>query len=165
MRNPDMKGPAGRAWVVTEPDPAEAAKYPAHVVAYLAHVPGAHPFWSWYLVACCDLADHEGQPAAVRDPRKPDATHEISVWALDPDGNDTLDPDQPGSLHGRPMTPPNAVCQFQVPGSAEARKIAELLTLAFVRGQISPDEDYHRAIVGAIEGTAAHFRDGTHTVQ
>ena len=56
MRNPDRQGSQVRAWNITRRIPELAddeLQRQAGRALWLLHVPWAHPFWSWYVLALC----------------------------------------------------------------------------------------------------------------
>lgn len=88
----------------------ELQPWPGMLRVLVVHQPGAHPMWSNYLVG---LAHLRGTPD-LAEPQKhfPDATHEISVFALSPDSEPS---EKYEELFAQVLEPPNLVFQFGVP--------------------------------------------------
>lgn len=101
-------------------------------------VPWAHPLWSQYWVALYDLTTKHADgtvPMIVR----PGMTHEMMVWAIDPDKPVT-------TWEGRPdgclLTPPNHGYQFKAESDeAATARIAGYID-AIDKQQLSPDTDW-----------------------
>lgn len=112
----------------------------------------AHPVWQWYSLLLVDLTTElpdQPKPNIFH----PEATHELTVWALNPDsndsyvggkqlvGSDTYMAGMQNLLHG-----PNQVFQWRATNvEAEARvlKIYE----AIRDGNLNPDTDANRSWV------------------
>jgi hypothetical protein len=157
MRDPDIKATHGKAWMatLTEEQKREA---PAHLAMWLMHCPGAHPFWSWYVVALVSLRDIEGQPPAHK--QYPGAEHEMLIVAINPDK--ALNPDVPMEWLPARLEPANLVAQFDGVSDKDASRLTTWMVEAFCHGRISPDTDYRRLQLQAIAGTLAHLKAGHH---
>lgn len=131
-----------RAWMSDLPPVAERPN--PDTVASLARwhleMPNSHPFWDRWVILTCSLADFPGVPPAKKE--WPEATHELSVWAINPDfpaeewakGGVSL-------LHGA-----NHVVQFVCKDDAAALMIAAFAAEAFVCGrQVIEPEGVHGA--------------------
>lgn len=137
---PDLKGPFGKAWKADVPSlltrhPEEIAKAPASIAGWYVFAPRAHPFWSYYGIACISLTvEIKGVPA----PKiyKEGATHEIFVAALNPDMrpaiNETYDF----------LTPLNFSGQFIAESDEDARAKVEFAIKEIVNGLLNPDTDF-----------------------
>jgi hypothetical protein len=129
-----ITGPHGKAWVPrlkhTRPDHA------ASVSNWIVEAPWAHPIWHSYIIGCVHLREIEGvKPATIVHEG---ATHEIVVFALDPDHR--VDLDQPP----RRLTPANYVGQWQAASDAAAAELVEKCVRAICHGSLSPDTDFRR---------------------
>ena len=91
--------------------------------------PWAHPFWNSYLVSLCDLTTETGEPPVKY---RPDVTHEVIVWALDPET-------------GKLLQPPNHGYQFVAPSNEAARERITALVAQIEARQLSPDTDFSKA--------------------
>jgi hypothetical protein len=151
-RPPDLDSRAGKAWQLPAPPPEFGPD--TTVGRWLVNVPGAHPFWSWYLVACCHLRDHPGLPPAVR--HYPAAAYEFQIVALDPKHPPATD----GATMLHTLSPPEAIVQFHGVDDAGAAEVCQLAIRAIVEGRMSPDSDYRRAWARLIPGTAECIAKG-----
>lgn len=134
---PDMTGQHGAAWRVNLA--AVIAKYPAGPpmeltpCAWVVHAPYAHPIWHSYAIACVALRHHERAPV----PRicLEGATHQIMVWALDPEHPVTVD-DRP-----RLLTPLNFGAQFIAESDVAAVKRIDETVRDVIEANLNPDTD------------------------
>src|ERR1700674_3928364 len=85
LTEPDLIGEHGKAWrcnleamrkKVSNPDDCTIA-------AWIVHAPWAHPLWHSYHLTLSSLAPTPGIREAVL--YVPGASHELMVWACDPD--------------------------------------------------------------------------------
>jgi len=161
MRDPDITGPRGKAWQAPETDEVRR-RWPAGRGAWLLHCPGAHPFWSWYVVVGCSLADVPGLPPAHK--HSPDMTHEIQIHALDPDHKPTDGwcTDGPDRWAKHRLAPPNLVEQTLGLTDEQFAELTRLLVRSFCDGLLSPDTDWRERQRNAIDVTADHLRAGRH---
>lgn len=67
-------------WI--DPIGASTEEAPHNVVAWLLEAPNDHPWWSQYVVALVDLEPDAKVPARLDEPGM---THELFVYALDPE--------------------------------------------------------------------------------
>lgn len=123
-----IDGSAGSAIPFSLPldrqDPAAA------LARWVLHLPGQHPFWSYYLLSVVHLRDLPGFAPAYK--RSPDMEHEVTLFALDPAV--TPDPDNPATI--KVLTPVNYVEQFAGLTDEQARLLGAQLALAFIAGQL-----------------------------
>jgi hypothetical protein len=170
MREPDQRGAAAKAWIISqeqfpvtapaflgvwmvrgEPPPPELGLHPATRS-------GFHAAWDTWLIQACHL-----RPAAGVDPPKlhyPEAEYEIIIMALDPAAG-PFDPDalpQPVPW----MTPLDLVKQFHGCSDEQARRLLGLMVREICAGRMSPDSDYASAWEGVIDQTVSHYRAGLH---
>lgn len=158
MRRADRAGKANRkAWRLTLPE--------GHTTlgSWLVHVPGAHPFWSWWLMSVVHLREVEGVPV-VR--QYPEAEYEFLILAINPDAEDGLDPDDwpPTTANDEPwmLWPPDVVEQFHGVDDETAKNILDLGVAAVMDGAVSPDSDYRRWWRESLARTVEHAVHGGH---
>lgn len=141
---PDVGGPAGRAWRMEMSAQYVRAGIPpgemADVAAWIVEAPHAHPFWHSYVIMLQHLRPiARGKPAVLY---LPEATHEMNVWALSPDR-----PREP-MLHGGRlslMEPRNFAAQMVCASDEHAIiRVYETAIVPIVSGQLSPDTDFTR---------------------
>src|SRR6185436_14739660 len=81
-RPADLTGPAGAAWIADLEKCRRERDHEATLWSALLRVPGAHPFWSWWLLTVLHLRDIPGvRPAHLQFEG---AGHEFSIIAIDP---------------------------------------------------------------------------------
>lgn len=165
---PMFEGVCGKAWKFPLPDDdggdwRRAAGLDAN---FLIFAPGAHPFWSWHVLMAIHLRDVPGQDKPPVK-RSPSVTHELMVYALDPD----VPPPDPrnwplpadgGEPRLRMLSPPDAVVQFEVGSDEHATEIVTLAAQACTAGHLIPDSDHRALWDRTIATTAQHYREGRH---
>lgn len=146
---PDIVCPHGRAWMCDLAEGYRIKGFKPEDDATLAHwvveAPYAHPFWHSYSVVLIHL--REMPDKRVTKIYKPGATHEIWVYAMDPQ-KDRRPVVETGIVDGSWLTPGNYAGQF-IAGSDEAALV--LVRGAVERicdGTLSPDTDFHWLWVG-----------------
>lgn len=142
VTTPDRKGPHGLAWkhdlAAIEQKHLGKLRAPAEltVASWVVHAPYAHPVWHSYLIACVSLRNVAGVPPAKIN--LPGATHEVMVYALNPDHPVTIDdlPHvlQPANFHG----------QFIEPSDEAAAARVDQTVQDVIDARLSPDTDYAR---------------------
>lgn len=149
QRDPDVSGPAARAWLCRR-TPAERAEWPGTVDSWLVVVNGAHLGWSVFVAALMTLRDVPGFPPAKV--AIAGATHELMVWATD-DRELSVDPDV-GETVARlpPLEPPNYGRQFRVESDVQATQVAMAIVTAFCRGGLPIEPDVAVVVDGKIVG-------------
>lgn len=156
-RKPDGEGAAGRWWQVSLTEEQKAD--PRAAIGsrlYIVDQPGVNIFWSEYGLFLIDLVTEiEGVDPAKK--RFPEATHELIIFALNPDRAHDPDDFDPNNH----LTPPNLVHQFKAT-QRDAERIMHLLCRSFVEGRLSPDSDFTRRNIEVIDATAKHFAAGAH---
>lgn len=110
------------------------AQLQTSVDGWIVQAPYAHPVWHSYWVACVTLRDVEGLPPAVI--HRPGATHEIIVYALNPEKPTTID--EPVHF----LTPSNFVGQFTAWSDEAAREIIGRVVRDIIDGILNPDTDF-----------------------
>lgn len=148
-------------------------EHPTTLACALAHCPGYHAFWTWWLhplaiekvmappsprppddpfrwwlVSLCHLRPTENFPPAhlFTD----GMTHEISIQVIDPERCPS--PDPAAWEQGYPVvSPPSVVAQFAAQDDASALQIFEALCRGVAEGLLSPGTDYRRAWASVIQ--------------
>lgn len=137
---PTITGRAGRAWLV---DPAVASeREAAEIACWVIEASFAHPVWHSYALLCIHLRPIEGVPAPTM--YLEDATHEIILFALNPDK-----PREPAvrGLKLPCLEPANFAAQLIEVSDDLARGRIESVVRLVCDGKLSPDTDYLRAWV------------------
>lgn len=140
---PDYTGVDGNAaW---ELDRKLFTEGTAVTVAWVLQLPTAHPIFKQYLVSCISLADITGIPKAIV--HLPGATHEIAVYAMNPD-------DENPTLQKLPsiLQPPNFVGQFIAANDAEAYSRTNATVFEVMVGVLLIDTDYRHMWVNRFGG-------------
>jgi hypothetical protein len=158
VRSPDFEGPAGRAYNLIDAGLARRPEQQAGLGAFLVNVPGAHPFWSWWLVSVVHLRPLPGAPDAQK--RYPEAQYEFMIVTLNPE--QTIDPHNLPPDGFRLLTPPDVAVQFHGVSDSDAARLCGQAALAIVNGLVSPDQDYRSVWERLITGTIEHYKAGTH---
>lgn len=135
---PALEGPYGRAWRLEPGARVDDGKPHAFVALWIVEAPWAHKFWHSYMLATIHLRPLAGvaPPVVVEF----GATHEISLYALDPSH-----PRGPAIAEHqaiRLLYPPNYVGQFKSDGDAYAAGRAEQTVREICEGLLSPDTDF-----------------------
>lgn len=148
---PTLRGKMGDAWLIdaqavsrrygTENDPRASVTLPC----WIASAAYAHPFWAHYAIMCVALRDVPGVPKAKINLEG--ATHEIMVFALNPDHKPAVD-DLPHALQ-----PGNFVGQFiEADDSAAAARVQQAVQ-DVIDGTLNPDTDFLRLWVERFSGS------------
>jgi hypothetical protein len=101
--------------------------------SWIVHAPWAHPVWPNYLLCCISLRAVPGWPPAKINLEG--ATHEVMLFALDPDSPPTADA-MPKLLH-----PSNFVGQFIETSDTAANERIKACVQDIVHGKLNPDTD------------------------
>lgn len=111
-----------------------------------------HPAWNQWIVSCVTLAGECDGAAPV----KIDAnnTHEIVVFALDPEKPVTFDHDGPWP-HLRPI---DHVIQIAAENDASARERVENAISMIEKGLLSPDSDFRSLWENVLKGKTFYKR-------
>lgn len=177
MREPDLTGPATRAWrireskAMTEHHVREFGYDHGGIDTWVVNGP-YHPFWAWWHVSVVHLRPIPGAPPAQK--QYPEAEYEFAIFSLDPDPaasghpERSYPPDIDALEAGDPerglpgyLTPADAVIQFHGCTDEQAREVCELAVRAIVNGQ-SPDSDFRSWWERAIPNTVEHLATGGH---
>jgi hypothetical protein len=141
---PDKSSAYGAAWKI-DMDSIRADhpdKVDSTVAAWIVFAPWAHPAWCCYAIMAIHLRPTDG----LKDPviRLPTATHEVWVYALDPD----REPDLRNPIKTY-LTPANFVGQWTsqvrrnpVDLDRDAARKIELHIDEILAGELSPDTDF-----------------------
>lgn len=115
----------------------------AYSACWIVHAPWAHPIWHSYAIHLVDLnTDIEGKPAQKL---REDVTHEMTLWALDPDPNkqpvigESL---KDWDLNGCMLQPANYGYQFVADSDEAARNRIQALVDKIEKRLLSPDTDF-----------------------
>ncbi len=154
MREFDLVGQCGKAWLLKMPEDSQKAG----LASWLVNRPGAHPYWQWWLVGVTHLRDVPGMKPAHK--KYPEAEYEFLIFSIDPTACPNPEPDDP---NGYPhLTPIDVVEQFHGIKDSDAVRLCEGAVQGIVNGVISPDQDYRSMWSQMIAGTVAHFSQGKH---
>lgn len=156
---PTLRGAMGNAWAqdidgFLAKHPEQESMRLSSVGGYLVHAAYAHPAWHSYMIACVNLRDIPGVPPAKIN--MPGATHEILVYALDPNTPMFVD-ESPALLH-----PANFHGQFIEPSDEAAAERMKQTVQDVIDGKLNPDTDYgqlwiRRFSASNIKGDPAKF--------
>lgn len=162
MRLPTLVGRGGRAWeMLYNLKPTDPSDWGATLSSWFLNMPGAHPFWSWWLLSSIHLRPIEGcRPPVIRTPG---ASHEFLIIALNPKfPSPNVDQDVPETLHY--LTPFDLEHQVVGIDDAQAKHITMLMVRACVDGRMSPDQDFRSRWQAMLNTTAEHYRTGRHSI-
>lgn len=141
---PDAETVFGASWSCFPPNGTHEVGTVAYWIVYAPH---SHSFWPYVAISVCHLRPLPTGPAAKIF--KFGATHEITVYALDPGS-------APVPVFGAELKwlrPTNYVGQFIVQGSNPvkmdklAAERAQAAVDAILRGELNPDTDGRRGWV------------------
>jgi hypothetical protein len=106
---------------------------------WIVDAPWAHPLWNQYAILLFDLTTPTTEKPYIFMPK---ATHEVQVWAIDPDQHiDRLDNT---NLYGKLLRPVNHVYQFRAGSDELALSRCSILRHAIAMKQLNPDTDGRR---------------------
>lgn len=136
---PDRETEYGKAWRVTL-SAARAhlgikAEDDGAVCSWVVYAPWAHPVWGCYWICCINL-----RPCTrLMEPKinLPGATHEVFVYALNPE--ETPDLLAPGNTRLSPM---NFAGQWVAGSDLDAEEKIEKTVDEILAGRLSPDTDF-----------------------
>lgn len=150
-----IRGPVATVYRVPLPTDQPTAA----VSLWLLDAPNAHPAWRFHSLIVVHLREVEGVPAPVM--QFAGASHELMVYALDPDHDDEIMVGDPlTQLHY--LTPPDAVVQFIVADDEQARSVAAFAAHAVAHGLVVPDADFREDWEKGVAATSEHVRLGEH---
>lgn len=145
------------------PDDVWQKDWEAHVASWLLTVPGAHPFWTQFVLSAVHLREIPG----VRSPtiHLEGATHELVLAALSPRMG-VVDRVSIRTLRPPPLLPLNLVRQVTGATDDHVRRLAGQLAGAVVHGLLHPEpgdiagavDQWHRTI----DATLEHIIHGGH---
>lgn len=137
---PTISGKAGSAWLIKS-----ASTKPEHtgsIASWLVNVPGAHAFWSYWIVSIVHLRDIPGTQPASKE--YPEFEYEFVTAAIDPEKHPKPTPEDLATDGVSLLYPIDVVQQFHGVSDAEAEAICRGAVYAIVEGAISPDADYRQ---------------------
>lgn len=134
---PTKQGHAGKAWRMDiEAMRAFYGRQGAEICSWIVEAAWAHPMWHSYMISVVHLrpVDELG-PATIN---LPGATHEVMLYALDPEHTPKLD--------RRPMflIPSNFHGQWIAESDEAAAAKVEACVDDIIAGRLSPDTDFRR---------------------
>lgn len=150
-----LVGPLGKAWGFEDFD----GRSRATVRFYFMQVPGQSLFWDKYGLGIVHLRAEDGLP----EPKIaiPHATHELFLYAMDPDKNPTEEDKETWFA----LRPVNFVIQLQLPSDDEAKILCTLAAQAVLDAKLwaepmlsGQQEPWRRIMLQ----TAAHLRGEEH---
>lgn len=162
MRGPDRTGQAARAWRLKAPVHEDR---PALLRTWIIHGRGFHAAWDHWMVSAVHLRDIDGQKA---NKQFPEATHEFVIAALDPGFPVDIDAIESDPSHDgiRFLTPLDLAHHVELPepptGDLQAAEMTDMMVARICAGAASPDQDWRRYWIKALNATAEHYRSGQH---
>jgi hypothetical protein len=127
----------GKAWRVDlERYRARAGKAGGEICGWIIEAPWAHPMWHSYFLSAVHLRELPGFPPAVI--HLPGATHEVMLFALNPEHTPTLD------TFPKVLTPANFFGQWIAESDEAACAKLERCVDEVLAGTLSPDTDCRR---------------------
>lgn len=142
ITSPTMTGLHGRAW---ELDMAEARrnfgvdKDDSTVGVFCVEAPYGHPIWHSYMLSMIHLRPLVGQ-SRLPTINRPGATHEIMVFALDPERQ--REPFITAKDHPHLLRPANFVGQVIEASDDDAASLLRATVQDVIDGKLNPDTDY-----------------------
>jgi hypothetical protein len=162
MREPDQQSPYARAWNLDLSKVPDSPQKDLALSSWLVNMPGAHAFWSYWVISLISLRETAGLPPAKR--HYPEAEYEFMILAIDPERCPKPDPDRI-LIEGFPwLSPIDVIEQFHGISEVDCRRLAEGAIQMILSGRISPDQDYRSAWKQMIAGTVQHLIDGRHSI-
>lgn len=168
-RNPEMVGPAGKAWLLDVNKMDMSKRPPDHAAClslWLVEVPGITPVWRFWQIAVVHLRPLPNVPPAKLD--YPEAEYEFMILALShtsESGIPTIEDVELDTKGWVFLEPIDFVKQFHGISDEQVRSLVAYAVHAIVHGQISPDSDYRKVWDRVIDTTVRHFKEGKHPVQ
>jgi hypothetical protein len=143
MPPPSKSDAHGRAWRIERErylERVHPGKVDATVEMWVIEAPWAHPVWHSYWAILMHLRPLEG----VGDPKlyRPDATHELIIFALDPSKPRAATVD--GRDGAYRLEPANFAAQLVEPSDEAARTRVEGAIDLIIAGELNPDTDAMR---------------------
>lgn len=125
---------------------------PAALRAVVLHAAWAHPIWHSYYLALVHLRPVEGLPPVHLE--HPNATHEISLFAMDP-ATPIPEGDPIPTPPGRLLHPPNLIVQLNGHTDATALAVFGDFAEAIAQRRLSPDTDQRKSQLAWLERRSA----------
>lgn len=161
------EGPAGRVQSCAIPDTPEAAETLCH---WLIDAPGQSPAWSQYVMFCVRLRDDQPGFAPVKRHYE-GTTHELDVWAINPDHHLTVDLIEQSFASGEPLVsrallkPVNVCVQF-IATDDEMLQLVDYAARAVADGILAAEPPFSGNPRGVwltpLTKTLAHIRGEEH---
>lgn len=151
---PTLVGPVGRAWLFDIEAQTIRFKLPPHssIAQWLIEAPWAHPIWHSYVLSLIHLRPLGERGDASLIIYLKGATHELVLYALDPDLK------REGALHDCRLVsracllPKQYADQLIVPDDAAAAQRIRAAVQDIIDGRLSPDTDHQAAWVARFGG-------------
>lgn len=159
MRAPDKEGRFGKAWKLrTVRDESTPKDWDASLCAWIVNRPGAHAFWSWWVVAVVHLRTIPG----ARPPAKhyAEAEYEFAILSLDPSVPIDIDRIEAKQDQWAPLTPADVIQQFHGTTDEQAAEIGAQAVRLIVENGVSPDSDMRRYWKDAVKNAVQHITTG-----
>lgn len=120
------------AWKVEHPT------HPIFSLTWFINAPWAHPLWHQYVLVLYDLVT-----PTVEAPKLhlKDATHEMMLYALDPE-HPIAKGSVPTTESLHRLSPPNYAYQFKAASNAAAEERLQAVVDGIVAREINPDTDF-----------------------
>lgn len=135
---PDLITERGKAWRVPLADVRKRYNLDpskdATIISWVVEAKWAHPAWCNYFITAVHLRPLHGAEATIL---LEGATHEVWLWALDPDRVPSIDNPMASRLE-----PVNFVGQWRAASDIDAQEKIDSVVQAILAGQLSPDTDY-----------------------
>lgn len=156
------RGPAGVAvHVMLDDDLLENPSWVATVSQWFITCKGQSPMWEHYILGMVHLREIPGgAPAKINIPH---ATHEIILYALDPDKNPVANDHNTW----RPLIPLNFTLQVELPSDSAAAYLTDQCARAVVNGQLwaePPLAGQKEPWMTTVLQSAAHLRGEVHGI-
>lgn len=120
------------AWKIEHP------QHPTFSLTWIIDAPWAHPLWHQYFLVLYDLTTPMQREPTIH---LPGATHEMVLFALDPEHPIAKDSTPTPSEVYR-LSPPNYGYQFKAKSNNEAAERIQAVVDGIVARQINPDTDW-----------------------
>lgn len=154
-----LTGVAATATSLTFEESEVTTDQAATIGCWFIHAPGQSPLWSRYILACIHLREMPGATQAIID--VPGSTHQVFLYALDPDKN----PQMRDLKSWSALRPINFSMQLELPSDDKARELLGLAAQAICDGTLwaePPLSGQREPWYTSLIRTAAHLRGEEH---
>lgn len=139
LYNPDYLGQVGRVWELDVDPDRTRPEHAAAIGGWLIEAPWAVPAWNYHVASLVHLRDIPGTKPAVIT--VDGASHELTMWSLDPQYEDQIDPQDTSTLK-HVLTPIDMAEQFVSPSDQRALEVVRFAIQKCVDGELIPDTDF-----------------------